>query len=123
MDHEGKGTGKLTKRGEGGIRTGHDKLREMRKLLEKNRHSNGTVTIYVGDSNTDLPCLLFADIGIIIGEGRSLVETCKRVGVEIINNARLNEIVMRSSEVKGSARKQLYQFQNWHKILDAGLLY
>src|SRR5277367_4768633 len=83
MDDEGKGTGKMTKEGKMGICTGHDKLREMKTVLEKKSSSELIVTVYVGDSNTDLPCLLHADIGIIIGEGKSVIETCNRVGIKV----------------------------------------
>jgi phosphoserine phosphatase len=120
MDDEGKGTGKLSKRGVNGIRTGHDKLREMKKVMQKHRYSNDFFTVYVGDSNTDLPCLLFADVGIIIGKGGSLIEICKRAGLNVFAGAKLNEIVRSSKETRND--KRLYHFKDWNEILEAGLL-
>ena len=119
MDKDGKGTGKLTKNGEDGIRTGPDKLREMKKVMDKKGYTDDILTIYVGDSNTDLPCLLFADIGIVIGRAGSLVETCKTVGVEVVTGASLRDVV-RSSKEKG--RRRLYNFKDWNEILESGLL-
>lgn len=54
------------------IRTGIHK----RQLLEqlKERSTNGPV-VYVGDSTTDLPCLLWADVGVVIGTNGSLLRT------------------------------------------------
>ncbi|KAL9937161.1 hypothetical protein V8E36_003570 [Tilletia maclaganii] len=47
-----------------GIRTGKHKLEVLRSL---SLSSEDTITIYIGDSSTDLPCLLHAHIGILIG--------------------------------------------------------
>ncbi|CDS82357.1 uncharacterized protein SPSC_03176 [Sporisorium scitamineum] len=57
---EGVGTGKLSKSSEGAIRTGMDKLRVMRA------HKGPGPNVYVGDSTTDLPCLIEADYGLIM---------------------------------------------------------
>lgn len=40
------------------------------------------LTVYVGDSNTDLPCLLAANVGIIIGESKSLIQTVERLDLQ-----------------------------------------
>lgn len=120
MDSQGKGTGNLTKRGDDGIRTGPDKLREMKKAMQKNGHSKNIITVYVGDSNTDLPCLLFADVGIIIGDGGSLIDTCKRVGIEVISGASLRQILYTPNERRDE--KRLYHFHDWHAIAASGLI-
>ncbi|TKY87320.1 hypothetical protein EX895_003997 [Sporisorium graminicola] len=58
----GVGTGKLTKSNEGAIRTALDKLRVMRA----HHAAPASVSVYVGDSSTDLPCLLAAHYGLLM---------------------------------------------------------
>jgi thiamine phosphate phosphatase / amino-HMP aminohydrolase len=118
MDDEGKGTGKMTKEGKMGICTGHDKLREMKTVLEKKPSSESVVTVYVGDSNTDLPCLLHADIGIIIGEGKSVIETCNRVGIKV--HRELSSQAIKPKKEK--AEPILYHYDDWTAILNSNLL-
>lgn len=102
VDERGLGTGRMSKSakdtegvplnesGEGleSIRTGIDKLRQMRSLI-KNRISqdgnlrSGELVVFAGDSNTDLPCLLAASIGIVVAsdsEG-SLEATLRRLNL------------------------------------------
>ncbi|EST07857.1 Ysc84 actin-binding domain protein [Kalmanozyma brasiliensis GHG001] len=70
-------TGKLTKStplsldGElGGVRTGLDKLKIMQSVM-----NDGEVKVYVGDSATDLPCLVNADFGLIMKPNESFDES------------------------------------------------
>lgn len=95
----GLGTGKLNKGAaqgekEGGIRTGLDKLRLMRQEMgkveaqQRGRERGGReererkrYSVYAGDSNTDLPCLLEASLGLILGEASSLLSTLERIGL------------------------------------------
>jgi soluble P-type ATPase len=116
MDSAGNGTGKITKSNEEGIRTGLDKLREMKRGLE---NVSDSVTVYIGNSNTDLPCMLDADIGIIIGDNGSLIETCRRVGIVVKYGATLKDVAQ-------NGRKEtdliLYQFSDWHAVIESGLL-
>ena len=72
------GTGKMSKSGTSGVRTGLDKLREMSKVLSK---TGPQLTVYAGDSNTDLPCLLYASVGLILGDNKSLQSTLERLGL------------------------------------------
>jgi len=118
MDSGGVGTGKLTKKDGEGIYTGQDKLREMKSALEELSEPGKVVTVYVGDSNTDLPCLMFADIGIIIGNNSSLLETCKRVGIHVAKDVALSEI---SEKKNPQIDVTLYQYPDWHGIIDSGL--
>src|SRR5579859_2212113 len=111
MDSEGKGTGKITKSNGDEIRNGLDKLREMKKVMQSHP-TEDAVTAYVGDSNTDLPCLLHADIGIIIGEAKSLRNTCERVGIRVENGASLREMTQIGKNV--SAGHTLYWFFDWN---------
>jgi len=105
---DGKGTGKMTKSNDAtrfedsqvgndeadnvsspqekfsGIRTGIHKLREFRRLRKERGEKlkdEELATIYVGDSQTDLPCLLAANVGIIIGDSKSLLQTIERLGL------------------------------------------
>jgi phosphoserine phosphatase len=117
---DGKGTGMLTKSDEEGICTGPDKLREMKKIVEKNGITEDVVTVYIGDSNTDLPCLLYADIGIIIGEGKSIIETCRRVGIPIDKGERID--VKDVGKRKDEKVKKLYHFEGWNEICESGLI-
>lgn len=67
---------------DGGIWTGWDKLRVMRNIVEKNSGAGEKgLAVYVGDSTSDLLCLLEADVGIFFGE--KLDKSCDKLGIEI----------------------------------------
>lgn len=51
--------------------TGYDKLSICEKVAAKNPDS---IQVYVGDSLTDWPCLLWADVGILMGSNSSLLK-------------------------------------------------
>lgn len=53
FDQDGRGTGMVSKSSKGGIRTAIDKLDRLKEIVSQ----NGGQTVYIGDSNTDLPCL------------------------------------------------------------------
>lgn len=116
MDSDGKGTGKI-KRDDGGICTGYDKLREMKKLIAECATPHSFIMVYVGDSIIDLPCLVHADIGIIMGSGSSLIEICERVGVNVESGQLLRKI---DPQEKGVT--SLYHFNDWYGIISSGLL-
>ncbi|KAK4240671.1 hypothetical protein C8A03DRAFT_41784 [Achaetomium macrosporum] len=63
------------------LATAGDKLRAMRSLREGLEEKK---VAYFGDSTTDLPCLIEADLGVIIaGDGESkLLKTLRRLGFE-----------------------------------------
>jgi thiamine phosphate phosphatase / amino-HMP aminohydrolase len=110
----------LTKAEDDGICTGHDKLREMKKIIEKRTKLGVVLTVYVGDSNTDLPCLLHADIGILIGDGRSVLETCERLGIWVESGRSMKDM---SRKARADKKEQiLYHFENWHSIINSGIL-
>lgn len=82
----GLGTGRLTKsrdsgtdEGRYGIRIAQDKTREMKRIL-KGREGR-VLTVFAGDSNTDLPSLLESDIGLILGDNKGIRETIERLGL------------------------------------------
>lgn len=60
-----------------------DKLEVMEAVLRRNEDRGPSV--YVGDSNTDLECLLAADRGIVMADGpdSALLETLRRIGKEV----------------------------------------
>ena len=78
------------------IRTSGDKLHVLKSILSAavfHQH-NGTepissLSIYIGDTATDLECLMAADVGICIrddplGSGqKDLADTCSRLGIEV----------------------------------------
>ena len=78
---------------DGGIWTAGDKGRVMEGEIAAAVGGDSSVprTVYVGDSPTDLACLLKADVGICIRdevmgeEQRGLRETLERVGVECLH--------------------------------------
>ena len=118
MDSDGKGTGIISK-GDEGIYTGYDKWRKMKRAIAERPTSDSITMVYVGDSDTDLPCLLYAEIGIIMGEGSSLIETCNAVGIKVERNPSLREIGRRGDEKEVLT---LYHFQDWRGIISSGLL-
>lgn len=84
-------TGALNKKGQNGIRTSRDKLDVLRAIM-RNRSEDTALAepvIYVGDSNTDLECLLEADYGVCVrndpmtSSQESLYETFRRVGIAV----------------------------------------
>lgn len=103
LDDEGGSSGHLNKKGDNGIRTSRDKSRQMfqhsdpvgdRNGVEK---ANDPVVVYVGDSPTDLECLLEADVGVCIrdnpmGSGQQeLADAFERVGVRVQHVSVLGE--------------------------------
>ena len=90
FDEHDIGTGNLSKHEANteGIRIASDKLREMRKMLATWRQDTPSSTneeelvVYVGDSETDLLCLLEADVGVIMNS-QSMVDKCEKMGLEV----------------------------------------
>lgn len=82
---DGSATGKVSKDQEGGLRTGLDKLGhlERRKASVRETQGGDKLLVYIGDSNTDLPCLLEADIGIVFGNNTSLQKNLDKYGIEV----------------------------------------
>ncbi|KAG0345814.1 hypothetical protein BG004_003021 [Podila humilis] len=70
--------------------TGTDKLHAFQKIQRDYaaKHDlalTDTRWAYLGDSSTDLGCLVEADVGIIIGTSKSLLSECERSGIEVID--------------------------------------
>lgn len=69
---------------DGGIWTAGDKVKVMRDFIgggEQKEEEEKALVVYVGDSVTDLLCLLEADVGVVFG--RKLDDVCERLGVPI----------------------------------------
>ncbi|KAG0317646.1 hypothetical protein BG000_004459 [Podila horticola] len=70
--------------------TGTDKLHAFQKIqrdyaVKHNLALTDTKWAYLGDSSTDLGCLVEADVGIIVGTSKSLLAECERSGIEVID--------------------------------------
>ncbi|KAA8900834.1 HAD-like domain-containing protein [Sphaerosporella brunnea] len=80
-DESGVATGMLSRPvgGDVGIWTAGHKERCMRSCCCDEQDG---VTVYVGDSCTDLMCLLLADVGVVVGD--KLDEVCGRIGVAVV---------------------------------------
>jgi thiamine phosphate phosphatase / amino-HMP aminohydrolase len=63
---------------EPGIHTSVDKLRVLQQIRQP---TNSHAVAYIGDSDTDLHCLLAADFGICVKSQSSLESTLHRVGI------------------------------------------
>ncbi|KAG0022397.1 hypothetical protein BGZ82_011030 [Podila clonocystis] len=73
-----------------GCLTGTDKLHAFQKIqrdyaVKHDLALTDTKWAYLGDSSTDLGCLVEADVGIIVGTSKSLLAECERSGVEVID--------------------------------------
>ena len=99
LDREGGSDGTM----EGQMRTSADKLRALRHLEAYNgpeapfpRSDEASRVVYIGDSPTDLECLLEADIGIVMrdekmGSGqRELAKTLERLGIDVVSLRKLD---------------------------------
>ncbi|KAK9377110.1 HAD-like domain-containing protein [Lipomyces chichibuensis] len=106
FDKEGKGTGMMSC-SDYVLRTGADKAKLVKQLLARN---SGQKIVYVGDSTGDLHPLLDADIGVIMGEKKSLRDTCERVGITIKDISLLDV----ASPDDG---KVLYRIREWKELL------
>lgn len=122
----GDGSGRVE---EGGVFTAGDKVRGMEGLVREGGDVGGEggrmepFTIYVGDSTTDLGCLLEADVGICIrddiltGEQKALKETLTRLGVECLSIGRFSS--MRGAE---TGRRRLWWAGDFDEVCESGIL-
>ena len=107
---------------DGGIWTAGDKVRVMHEV-EATVYGEASVlrTIYVGDSSTDLPCLLKADVGICMrdeamtGEQRGLQETLERIEVECLH------VCMFEDEQEDDGNKRLWWARDFDEVCQSGV--
>lgn len=64
--------------GQSPMRTGQHKADALRRLQKDNV---GDSCVYVGDSLTDLPCMLQSDVGIIVGKAAKLLRRLRDIGL------------------------------------------
>ncbi|KAJ2162014.1 hypothetical protein GGF46_001006 [Coemansia sp. RSA 552] len=62
-----------------------DKVRTMQKIKDDiaSKHGEELAVVYAGDSLTDLPALLRADLGLLIGHDAAVVKWCSLLGLDI----------------------------------------
>ncbi|KAF9958619.1 hypothetical protein BGZ72_000117 [Mortierella alpina] len=70
--------------------TGTDKLHAFQKIQKDYaaKHDVAPTEVkwaYIGDSSTDLGCMVEADVGIIVGKSKSLLTECERSGVQVVD--------------------------------------
>lgn len=99
------------------IRTSSDKVKILKALAPKEQCES----IYVGDSATDLECLLAADIGICVrddpmGSGqKALADTCDRLSIGVLRLAELQKRQTTNQETKNSD-KTLYFIKDFSEL-------
>lgn len=87
-----------------------DKEVRLENIIEKAENSSG-VTIYIGDSFTDLLALLKADVGIIIGESESMYKVCNDFGIHVVPSSEWSYERFSNEE-----NKVLYSVSTWNDI-------
>lgn len=93
-----------------GIHTSRDKLETSKALTA--HHTEAIQIVYIGDSVTDLDCLVEADVGICVRDEtmssgqRELAETLQRVGIDVCP---ISELIESSESVEsGDGTKKLW---------------
>ena len=87
-----------------------DKEVQLENIIENAENSSG-VTIYIGDSFTDLLALLKADVGIIIGESESMYKVCNDFGIHVVPSSEWSYERFSNEE-----NKVLYLVSTWNDI-------
>lgn len=105
------------------LATCYDKHRALRSLMlrlgqEGDGHSAYRRLLYVGDSTTDLECLL-AGCGVVMNDGpnSSVLKTLSRVGVPVFPVHKYRDTTTESDETT-----MLYSAKDFQEILDSGLI-
>ena len=86
-----------------------DKEVRLQNIIDNTKGSG--ITIYIGDSFTDLLALLKADVGIIIGESKSMTKVCSDFGVHVVPLSNWNYEKLDDKE-----RKLLFSVTSWEDI-------
>ncbi|KAK9449439.1 uncharacterized protein V1518DRAFT_416016 [Limtongia smithiae] len=90
--------------------------------------------IYIGDSTGDLAPLLKADVGVILGDKKSLRDTCARIGIDIrtldtrgvegdrrlVSNRRSSSSLHDGAADDAVRSRVLYSISSWHDIPSSG---
>jgi phosphoserine phosphatase len=117
----GKGTGRLTKskdagesEGRYGIRIAQHKVKEMKRILAT-RNRGDIMTIYAGDSNTDLAALLEANVGLILGNNKGFRETLTRLGFDSQLSKTVDEWKEKRRRSTQPSKPDLIIVEDWFK--------
>merc|ERR1712189_125995 len=113
LDENGKSSGIVAKE----MITSFDKLRVVNNLLDENALKG--VSVFVGDSITDLLALIKADIGIIIGQSSSILSTASIFGIKIEALSTLlvnNDLITLHVNDKCKLSPTLFRTDNWFEI-------
>lgn len=121
VDDEGITTGKLTRwfeeRNEG-IWTAKEKKLVLDQLVGCEEGSPGRVTVYVGDSSTDLEAALAADVGIYIGDKQ--VAMTARVGIDLVTVPNIRAFLGRKKNAKKPMLVKVSSMEELGKFLGLG---
>ena len=92
-----------------------DKLKLVKNLIESGGDKE-KVTIFVGDSITDVPSMLEVHLGIIIGDSTTLLRVAKLFGIKVLPLSSLLEQTDLAIKCKDSKVKTLYSAEDWYQI-------
>ncbi|CAG8609781.1 10761_t:CDS:2 [Cetraspora pellucida] len=85
-------------------------------IFSKLKVPRGTISAYIGDSDTDLPCLR-----IIMGNNSTLSKYCTKFGIEIVEGL-VGKIDTNDLIISNKRNSKLFRVQSWREISDSGLL-
>ncbi|KAK3393174.1 hypothetical protein B0H63DRAFT_457644 [Podospora didyma] len=103
------------------IMTARDKLEAMRAMRMDLTGGERRLVIYVGDTTTDLACLLDADLGVVVADedgakSGGLLDTLRRIGYEVPH-------IPECCEQGGSAKRKLLVWaRDFDEILHSNIL-
>lgn len=82
--------------------------------IVQNADKDSGVSVYIGDSFTDLLALLEADIGLVIGDSKTLHNVCNKFGIHVVPLCYWN--YARLSEKNAESRPVLFSVKSWVEI-------
>ena len=92
-----------------------DKLKLVKQLINS-ESGHGGVTVFVGDSITDLLSMLEADLGIIIGNSKTLLSVAGMCGIRVLPLLSLLQQTEISIGCEDNRTKTLYSTEDWYQI-------
>mgnify|MGYP000659779405 FL=1 len=100
------------------LETPFDKERVYQEILKNVDLLEPTISIYIGDSVTDLLCMLECDMGIIIGSSSSLKKVAQSFGISLIPlyKETLRLVKVGHSQGWQKTKGVIYTVSSWHEI-------